>query len=57
MKRHISCVFSIPASFALGCAIFAPRDLRPEEPAELGDLLGFGATNVRYRVMEMFAIP
>ena len=39
--------------FALGCASFAPRDLRPDDPAELGDLLGFGATSVRYRVMEI----
>jgi|GEM_PF-2029350 len=34
-----------------GCASFAPIDLRPSEPPELGDLYGFETTSVRYRVM------
>lgn len=34
-----------------GCASFAPIDLRPSEPPELGDLYGFQTTSVRYRVM------
>lgn len=34
-----------------GCASFAPIDLRPSEPPELGDLYGFQSTTVRYRVM------
>ena len=37
----------------VGCASFKPIDLRPDDPPELGDVYGFGATSVQYRVLEI----
>ena len=34
-----------------GCASFAPIDLRPDDPPDMGDLYGFQSTSVRHRVM------
>ena len=38
------------AALIAGCASFAPKDLRPDDPIELGDTIVIGSSETRYEI-------